>query len=148
MTDINLLIIAASELLKERSYLENTIIQYNLVWSRLVEYMNDLSITGQTAEVGDNYLQNLFGDYEYSSLSKKQREIIRKIQVLSEFQATGLLAGARKHPAFIYIGEIGTKMQEYLNTRIETGYSENTLKGNRYYLRSLLTFLVKQKPMH
>lgn len=101
-----------------------TIRSYYAVWRKLEKYMVINGIDCYEPWVGKKFLNDRFGLLcDCSKLSTSEKNFIRSIKILSEYQSGGHVKPLRQK--IIFKGEIGILMQEYLNLyksrRLSTG---------------------------
>jgi len=131
--------------LQVQAFSKSTIDKYSQLWERLADYMSKSGDQNYNWEVGHNYLENLFGRFSYSKLSKQKKTIVRKVQYLTEFQEKGSVSKKRKSLEAKFIGNIGKMMESFLFTRQESGLSASSILSYRRYLHVLLIFMERQK---
>ncbi|GGK16541.1 hypothetical protein GCM10007084_44770 [Parabacteroides faecis] len=75
-------------------------------------FENDIDI--YTPLVGKSFLSQRFGlNQDYRKLSTSNKNFVRSIKILSEYQSTGIVKPSKQEVSFY--GEIGTLMQSYIN---------------------------------
>jgi len=94
-------------------------------------------------QVGEAYLHQLLGDYNYSSISKYNRIIVSSVEALSKFQDYGTaLMGKRRKPEIMLDGPVGDTMESYIAYKKAIYLISNiTCKNYRFYLNEFLIFL-------
>lgn len=142
---IRLLIAAARGHLKKQSFSASTVEKYSRRWEKIADYMCRTGIWNYDREVGQKYLEHLFGPFSYSPLSIKEKTIVRKVQYLTEFQEKGSVSKRRKEPEVVFTGRIGKIAESFILTRKESGYSVSTTASYRQYLHVFLTFIEEQR---
>jgi integrase len=142
---IRLLIDAAREDLKKQLVLSSTIKRYSQRWAMLSDYMSTLSIKNYNRQVGQNYLEHLFGCFSFSKLSKHEKTIVRKIEYLTQIQEKGSVARKRRRAEANFEGKIGKTIESFILSRQEAGCSPSTILSNKQYLWVFLAFLQEQK---
>lgn len=91
-----------------------TIRNYYWVWRKLDRYMFENDIDIYTPLVGKSFLSQRFGlNQDYRKLSTSNKNFVRSIKILSEYQSTGIVKPSKQEVSFY--GEIGTLMQSYIN---------------------------------
>jgi len=94
---------------------EVTIRSYYWVWRKLDRYMLENNIDIYTPEIGKSFLSQRFGfNQDYRKLSTSNKNFIRAIKILSEYQSTEIVRPLKQEISFY--GEIGALMQSYINT--------------------------------
>ena len=93
------------------------------------------------ALVGKNYLLEEFGDRDYSRLSKKEKDLVRAISVLCEFQETGSIQYRKEQTSFE--GPIGQLMIGYLAHKTSLRLNKSTVDEYEQHLYRFLNYLNK-----
>jgi hypothetical protein len=75
---------------------KNTVIWYRVYWRRMYRQLLAQGISEFTSAVGRQYLFNQFGEFDYAALSKRDKDVIKIINVLCEFYDTGTLVSYRE----------------------------------------------------
>jgi site-specific recombinase XerD len=77
--------------------------------------MLENNIDNYTPPVGKAFLSQRFGlNQDYRKLSTSNKNFIRAIKILSEYQSTGIVKPLRQE--ILFYGEIGALIQSYINT--------------------------------
>lgn len=103
--------------------------------------MLENSIEFFEAKVGDAFLGKVLGNRSFTELSRKEKDLIRCANVLSEYQATGSIKFRSILKSYLFEGEIGNLILSYLSYRKLQGMSDDTLNNNKLYLHRFLEFL-------
>jgi integrase/recombinase XerD len=74
------------------SYSKVIIRTYQKGWNLIKQFMDDRSTEFYNAKVGDAFIKSVLGKMEYSDLCRKEKDIIRSANVLTEFPTTGMIA--------------------------------------------------------
>lgn len=125
---------------EQQSYSPLRIDRYKYLWkSKLTPYMVQRSILYYDPSVGEEYIRsNIAG----SIISPYQRDIIRSINVLSEFQQKGAISKCHrntvKHELF---GHIGQFMNKFLLHLKSLRRCKTTISEHRLYLSRFLSYL-------
>lgn len=91
-----------------------TIRSYYAVWRKLEKYMIDNRIDCYEPSVGKVFLSHRFGlACDYSKLSTSEKNFIRSIKILSEYQSKGIVSPLRS--MILFKGETGAFMQDYID---------------------------------
>jgi len=125
---------------EQHSYSPLRIDRYKLLWkSKLIPYMVQKSILYYDPTVGEEYIRsNIAG----SIVSPYQRDIIRSINVLSEFQQKGTISKRHCNPVKHELyGQIGQLMDRFLLHLKSLRRCETTIFDHRLYLSRFLTYL-------
>lgn len=125
---------------EQQSYSPLRIDRYKLLWkSKLIPYMVQKSILYYSPSVGEEYIRsNISG----SMISPYQRDIIRSIKVLSEFQQEGTISKCyRKTVKHELSGQIGQLMDKFLQHLKFLRRCKTTISDHRLYLSRFLFYL-------
>jgi len=126
---------------KELSYSATTISRYRSGWKKLDEFMKDKSIEFYSSMVGEMFIKGIIGTGTYDDLSRWNKDLIRCANVLSEFQATGVIQFRSHSKFYVFEGEIGNVILGFISYRESLGLSKDTLDSNRLYLARFLDYL-------
>lgn len=134
-----------TEYLKKLKRRPSTIENYTEVWRRVKIFMKLHKLRFYDKKVGQQYLQNLYGNYNYSTLTKFRKDIVNYVEGLAEFQESGTIAmGPRKIPIRTFEGVVGVTMENYISFKKEIHQACNsTLNNYRLYLDRLFLFFKK-----
>jgi len=132
-------------LLKSLSYSNARISTYRKSWESLAKFMKQHSIEYYDSMVGETFIKNLLGTKAYEELRRREKDVIRCINVLTEYQITGTIKFRSVSKSYEFKGEMGQLILGYLTYRKSQGLSEDTLDGNRLYLHRFLDHLDAQK---
>lgn len=133
---------ASDCLRKKRSRSDGTIRHYNVLWRKVKRYMESKEIKHFDSTVGQDYLLEEFGNRDYSKLSKSEKDLIRGVNVLCEFQETGSLLPVKEQTTFD--GPIGQLMTEYLSYKISLRLKKHTIDEKEQHLYRFLCYLNEQ----
>lgn len=113
-----------------------TIYQYRYTWQKVKSFMLANSIKYYNARVERAFLSSILGNYNYSKLDKREKELVNKTEALCEFQRAGrILLGCRKHPPKEFKGATGCTITDFI------AYRENTLKLSKKTVRLYVLYL-------
>lgn len=115
---------------------EGTIFRYRRRWLKVKDFMLDKKIKYYDTDVEKAYLRSYLGHFDYHQLSRKEKELVNVIEVLSEFQKTGrIMMGPRKHHPKVFEGELGRTIKDFID------YRKNTLKLSKNTAQSYIIYL-------
>lgn len=123
------------------SYSKARIRTFQKGWNLIKHFMDDHSTEFYNAKVGDEFIKSVLESKDYSDLRKKEKDIIRSANILTEFLTTGTIRFRSKLKSHEFNGEIGSVMLQYLNDRKSKGASEDTINNHKLYLHRLLEYL-------
>jgi integrase len=128
---------------EQQSYSPKRIEHYRFLWkNKLIPFMFQKSFLYYDPSVGDEYIRsNIAG----SIVTPNERDIIRSIKVLNEFQEKGTIRKAYRKPITRELsGEIGCLMNRYLLHLECLRRSKITIAAHRLFLSRFL-FNLKNK---
>lgn len=134
------LIHSCTQYFEQQSYSQPRIDTYKFKWkSGIVRFMTEKSIRYYDALVGEEYIRTRITG---SMVTPYQRDYIRSIYVLSEFQEKGSVSKRRYQPVERKLtGQIGLLMEQFLLHLKTLRRSDITINDHRLYLHRFLTFL-------
>ena len=128
--------------LKKIGRADRTIRDYCQSWDKLKVYMESNNVIFYDKAVGRNFLDSLYGKFNYAKLYPYAKRMYNEIEALGEFQDTGRIVAASKKPPKNFEGSIGAYMTEYIAYRKAAfGSAERTIIGYYHNLHQFLTFL-------
>jgi len=134
---------AADFLIKELSRTPATTHHYHCLWRRLKRYLEAHHLKHFDSLVGEKYLLHEFGNRDYGSLTKREKDVIKAVNVLSEFHKTGSIQPVKEQPVFK--GEIGQIITEYLSYRISLRLKKHTIEEGEQHLYRFFCYLDTNK---
>jgi site-specific recombinase XerD len=130
----------AAKCLKERHRrAPGTQRHYLVLWNRIRRYMDSRKIRFLDTTVCDAYLEHTYADQDFMDLTKRDRDMIKAVEVLAEYINTGTIA-PRKEVA-VFDGSIGRLMTRYLAYKATLRLAKHTLAEYEQHLFRFLTFL-------
>nr|NQU91540.1 tyrosine-type recombinase/integrase [Bacteroidota bacterium] len=125
---------------EQQSYSPLRIDRYKLLWkSKLIPFMAQKSILYYNPTVGEDYIRS---NLARNIVTPYERDIIRSIKVLSEFQETGTISKTRaKSIKRELSGQIGRLMDKFLMHLESLRRNKITISGHRLYLSRFLFYL-------
>ena len=125
---------------EQQSYSPFRIERYKVLWkSKLLPFMVQKSFIYYSPSVGEEYIRaNIAG----SIVTPNERDIIRSINVLGEFQEKGTISKTCRKPISRELsGEIGSLMNRFLLQLESLRRSKITISHHRLYLSRFLFYL-------
>ncbi len=126
---------------KSLSYTRTRIKFYQNGWKLIEQFMLKNSFEFFDAKVSDTFLGSVLLNRSYTELSRKDKDLIRCANVLSEYQATGSIKFRSIMKSYLFDGEIGNVILGYLSYRKSHGMSDDALNNNKLYLHRFMDFL-------
>lgn len=126
---------------KDLSYTDVRIRFYQRGWALVKQFMLENGIEYYDATVGDAFIRSTLGKRSFSELSTREKDIIRCVNVLTEYQTTGVIKFRSILKSYDFKGEIGEFIVSFLDYRKARGLSEDTLNSNKIYLHRFLDYL-------
>ena len=132
---------------EQHSFSQARIDRYKSMWkSGIVAFMAKKSIQYYNASIGEDYIQtNIAGGI----ITPTNRDFIRSIHVLNEFQEKGTIGKKRFHRVERKLfGQIGQLMEQFLLYLESLRRSKITINDHRLYLHRFLIFLESKHVDH
>lgn len=122
---------------------DRTVHRYAQLWARIKIFMDTRHMKFYNRQVGEVYLNYLFGSTDYSKLTKYYQVIWNNVEALAEFQDTGtIFMGKRRNPPIVLEGPIGTTMEDFVRyKRSANQIGDRTTYNYRLYLNGFLMSL-------
>lgn len=118
---------------------KNTVIWYRVYWRRMYRQLLAQGISEFTSAVGRQYLFNQFGEFDYAALSKRDKDVVKIINVLCEFYDTGTLVSYRER--IVLNGPIGELVNQFVAHLVSLRLKPSTINEREHYLSRFLIFL-------
>lgn len=134
---------AANFLMEELSRTPGTAHHYHCLWRRVKKYMDFHHIQHFDPLVGKEYLLHEFGDRDYNNLTKREKDLVKAVNVLSEFHKTGSIQPVKEQP--IFEGEVGRAITEYLSYRTSLRLKKHTIEEGEQHLYRFSRYLATNK---
>lgn len=112
---------------------------YLVLWNRIRRYMDSREIRFLDSTICDAFLQNTYADQNFKDLTKRDRDMIRAVQVLAEFIKTGTIVP--KKEVAVFDGPIGELMIQCLAHKATLRLAKHTLGEYEQHLFRFLAFL-------
>lgn len=139
-TTFEQLIFDAGEVLRNKLLrAESTVRWYRIHWRTMYRRLLESGITEFTSEIGRQYLLSRFGEADFATLPKRDKDLIKIINVLCEFYDTGTLVSSREQ--ITLDGPIGDLMKRFLAHQVSLRLKPSTLREREHYLSRFLFFL-------
>lgn len=123
------------------SYHERTIKRYQNGWNEIRLFMEENLIKNFESSVGAKFIEKVLGSKSYSELCRKEKDLIRCANVLTEYQLTGCIRFRSISKSYQFNGEIGELVISYLSSRKLQGITDDTTYSTKIYLHRFLDFL-------
>lgn len=125
---------------EQHSFSTPRIDRYKYLWKKkLMPYMAKHSILYYDASVGERFINAKIAG---SIITPYERDIIRSVYVLNEFQEKGAISKRRCNPLKRKLsGTVGQVMEDFLLHLESLRRGKSTISGHRLYLYGLLTYL-------
>jgi site-specific recombinase XerD len=125
---------------EQHSFSAPRIDRYKYLWrNKLMPYMAKRSILIYTDAVGEEYISS---ELTGGIITPFERDIIRSIRVLSEFQEKGIITKRHSKPLKRELaGPIGLVMENFLQHLQSLRRNKTTIDDHRLYLYRFLTYL-------
>jgi site-specific recombinase XerD len=124
------IIVGVTQLLKAKNYKAACIKKYMHTWEHLKNYMISLNITSYSRDIGTAFINDRFGGRSFSDLKKSEKDKVRHILVLSDFQEKGYISRKRSRDlAITFTGKLGIPFNGFIE------YSRSIKRCNSTILR-------------
>lgn len=123
----------------------NTIIWYSVYWRRMYRQLSTQGITEFTSIIGRQYLISQFGEFDYATLSKRDKDVVKIINVLCEFYDTGTLVSNKER--ILLNGPIGELVKQFLAHLVSRRLKPSTIHEREHYLSRFLISLCEHGVM-
>ncbi len=126
------------EFLRSKKYKEACIRKFNQSWDHLEKYMHQRGISKYSRDVGEAFIKEHFNGVPYCNLKKFQKNRVRHIEVLADFQETGSILWHRlKVPPIIFPGTLGSTFNGFIAHAKALKRSEKSIQQYKQRLRTL-----------
>lgn len=134
------LIYDAGEVLKNKLLrTDSTVNWYRIYWRRMGRQLLEQGISEFNSGVGRQYLLSLFGEANYATLSKRDKDLVKIVNVLCEYYETGSLASTRE--LIMLDGQIGDLVKLFINHLVSLRLKASTIREREHYLSRFLIHL-------
>lgn len=127
--------------LKTLSYSDYRVNTFKRGWRALHEYMKNNSIQFFNPMVAESFIENILGSSSYAELSRVQKNRIRSVNILTEYQTSRTIKFRSVVKTYEFKGEIGKLILRFLSYRKSIGFSQDTLYANRLHLHRFSEYL-------
>ena len=116
-----------------------TLRYYKFHWRRIKRFMESRGIDFIDSEVCQDYLLQKFGDSDYSSLVKRDKDTVKTVTILMEFIESGNIQSRKE--LIDLNGLIGQLMVKYLTFKTSQRLAKHTIDEYEQHLSRFLRFL-------
>lgn len=134
-----LILDASEELSSKLLRSKNTVKWYGVYWRQMQRQLAKNGTIDFNSQIGQQYLLDLFGRFDYSTLSKCNKDIVKIVNVLCEFYDTGRLVSAKER--FAVDGVIGIQMKGFISHLESMRLKPSTTHEREHYLCRFLFYL-------
>ncbi|WP_163178537.1 tyrosine-type recombinase/integrase [Bacteroides sp. 51] len=141
---IQQLIDSCIEFFRTKHYTEHSLARYKSVWRNGIQkFMDEKGISDYTLEIGSQYIMSCESVGGFNK--RGQQERIHSVLVLNEFFQTSSVRSRMITPVSYNLnGEIGTAMEKFISSLVESRRTKTTIAAYRRYLHGFLTYLTLQ----
>lgn len=130
----------ATKCLKDRlTRADGTLKYYNCHWRRIKRFMESKGIGFIDSAVCQDYLLQKFGDRDYSTLAKGEKDTVKTITTLIEFIESDTIQSRKE--VIDFEGSIGQHMINYLAFKTFQRLAKHTINEYEQHLSRFLRFL-------
>ena len=141
-TTFDQLIYDAGEVLRNKlQRTDGTVIWYRVYWRRMYRQLTAQGINEFTSAVGKQYLIRQFGNADYASLCKRDKDVIKIVNVLCEFCDSGTIMSYKERISLN--GPIGELVKQFVEHLVSRRLKSTTIREREHYLSRFLIFLEK-----
>lgn len=130
---------------KSHSYSKSRIKFYQNGWKLIEQFMLENHIEFFEPKISDTFVSKVQENRPFTELNRKEKDLIRCANVLSEYQVTGSIKFRSTMKPYLFEGEIGAIILSYLSYRKLHGMSDDSLNNNKLYLHRFLEFLISNQ---
>lgn len=127
--------------LKTLSYSANRVRQYRTGIKQLDQFMKNGSAEYYSPVIGMDFITSILGNRPYHDLSRWDKDNIRCVNALNEYQATGTIKFRSVTKNYEFPGEFGSLILDFIEYRQSLGMAKDTLDSNKLYLHRFLEYL-------
>jgi integrase/recombinase XerD len=132
------IIVGVTQILRNKQYKEACIKKFNHSWAHLKNYMNEAGIIYYNKDIGEAHLKKRLGNIPYRDLKKGKKDIVRHIQVLSDYQERGTILKHRlRVPEITYSGELGIAFNGFIDYSIAIKRSKSSIQKYKERINTL-----------
>jgi len=137
-------IAGVTQLLKAKKYKEACIKKYIHSWEHLEKYMIRSDVVSYSRDVGEAFIKERFGNTKYCDLKKSTKDKVRHIQVLSDYQESGIIVRKRlKVPEIIFTGKLGVPFNGFIEYSKAIKRSSSTIVRYKERINTLYLDLLQ-----
>jgi site-specific recombinase XerD len=134
----------ATKYLKNRlSRARETLRFYNYHWRGIKRFMESKGVDFIDTEICQDYLLQKFGDRDYSTLAKGEKDTVKSVTTLIEFIESGSIQARKEVTDFA--GPIGQLMINYLAYKTSQRLAKHTIDEHEQHLSRFLRYLKENK---
>lgn len=118
---------------------EGTIRHYHILWRQIERFMISKKIRFFDSKVGKKFLLTRFDKSDYTSLSKREKDLVSAVNVLIEFYETDNILSKKEQVNFE--GDVGNTMERYLSHEASNRLKASTIYEKSRYLYRFQIFM-------
>ncbi|WP_040300168.1 hypothetical protein [Arcticibacter svalbardensis] len=111
----------------------------------MYRHLSTQGITEFTSAIGRQYLISQFGEFDYATLSKRDKDVVKIINVLCEFYDTGTLVNNKER--ILLNGPIGELVKQFLAHLVSLRLKPSTINERKHYLSRFIISLCEHGVM-
>lgn len=126
------------QVLRTKKYKEACIKKFIYTWAHLENYMIRAGLSSYSRDVGEDFIKDWFGHIPYCDLKKSQKDKVRHIQVLSDYQESGTISRHRlKIPETSFSGKLGAPFTGFIKYSRAIKRSDSTVHRYKERIKTL-----------
>ncbi|WP_170982998.1 site-specific integrase [Dyadobacter frigoris] len=118
---------------------DKTVNWYRIYWRRMWREIQNQSIFEFTSDIGRQYLLDRFGELDYATLSKRDKDVVKIVNVLCDFYDTGTIVSSRERIKLD--GPIGDLVKQFVDYLTSLRLKPTTIREREHYLSRFLSYL-------
>jgi len=123
------------------SYSSSRIQQYQSAWNKLRLYMKNHSLHEFNATVAESFVYDFLHERSFDELKRGEKDIIQCVNLLTEYQETGMVKYRRCQKFRELHGEIGKAMRVFLDDKKRRCIAHSTIEEYKIVFQFFLAFL-------
>lgn len=135
----------AEQFFEDKLYDPACVKRYRNTWKNLQAYMLAQDVQFYSSDVGKSFLLSRHGTLDFASLTHRQQEVVRHIEVLDTVHETGCVhLNRRKNKAIEFKGELGAAFNSFI-AEYQQQRSSSTVIRYKERIHNLYRFLQEKE---
>ncbi|MBE9461314.1 site-specific integrase [Dyadobacter subterraneus] len=116
-----------------------TVNWYRIYWRRMWRELRGKEIPEFTSNLGRQHLLDRFGQLDYATLSKRDKDFVKIVSVLCEFYDTGTITRSRERLQLD--GVFGALVKQFVDHLATLRLKSTTIREREHYLSKFLIYM-------